>query len=148
MIKSANEVMCQALWTVLGILCCAIYDLTCLIYWKKKSAKLLPPYTSCKLWLEHWCYLFFPLESCAADTDNCKACMSGEQKCETCDKGYKPDANGVCQGIIFLYTVVLPHPTITYITASKTIMLLISVLLGRSVSTKYVFLEFFMPCLK
>ena len=46
--------------------------------------------------------MFFPLESCAVDTDNCKACKSGEQKCETCDNGYKPDANGVCQGIMFL----------------------------------------------
>ena len=90
----------------------------------------------------------FPLESCAVDTDNCKACKSGEQKCETCDKGYKPDGNGVCQGIIIVYTVVLPHPTITYITVSFIFVLIISVLLGHSESTKYVFLELFMPCLK
>ena len=90
----------------------------------------------------------FSLESCAVDTDNCKACKSGEQKCETCDKGYKPDGKGVCQGMIFVYTVELPHPTITYITVSKRFMLLISVLVGRSVSTKCVCFEFFMPCLK
>ena len=98
-------------------------------------------------WILHVC-CFFPLESCAVDTDNCKACKSGEQKCETCNKGYKPDGKGVCQGIVFVYTVVLPHPTITYITVSFIFMLLISVLLRRSVSTKYVFLEFLMPCLK
>ena len=92
--------------------------------------------------------VLFLLESCAVDTDNCKACKSGEQKCQTCDKGYKPDGNGVCQGIIFVYTVELPHPTITYIAVSFIFMLLISVQLGRSEFTKYVFLEFFLPRLK
>ena len=92
--------------------------------------------------------VFFPSESCAVDTDNCKACKYGEQKCETCDKGYKPDGNGVCQGILFVYTVVLPHPTITYIKVSFIFMLLISVPLRRSVSNKYIFVEFFMSCLK
>jgi len=88
-------------------------------------------YVNC-VWIIH--VGFFPLESCAVDTDNCKACKSGEQKCETCDKGYKPDGNGVCQGIIFVYTyiaesdnywmhVLLPHPTLTYITVSKRIMI-------------------------
>ena len=88
----------------------------------------------------------FPLESCTVDTDNCKACKSGEQKCDTCEKGYKPDANGICQGILFVYTVVLPHPTITYKTVLFIFTIIISVLLGRSVSTKYVFVELFMPC--
>ena len=90
----------------------------------------------------------FPLESCAVDTDNCKACKSGEQKCETCDKGHKPDGNGVCQGITFVYTVELTHLIFSYITLTFIFMLLISVLLGRSVSTKYVFLELFTRCFK
>ena len=59
--------------------------------------------------------VFFPLASCSAGSDNCKACKSGESKCESCDKGYTVDANGVCQGILFVYTVLLPQMTITYI---------------------------------
>ena len=98
--------------------------------------------------LDIYCSCFFPLGSCTAGENNCDTCSRDKSACETCDKGNKPDGNGVCQGIRFVYTVVLPHPTITYITVSFIFMLLISVLLGRSMSTKYVFLELFMPCLK
>ena len=62
------------------------------------------------------CVTLFPLASCSAGSDNCKSCKSGESKCETCDQGYTVDANGVCQGILFVYTVLLPQTTTTYIT--------------------------------
>jgi len=59
--------------------------------------------------------LFIPLGSCTAGANNCDTCSSDNTACETCYPGFTADANGVCQGDLFVYTVLLPHPTITYI---------------------------------
>ena len=55
----------------------------------------------------------FPLAlSCIAGENNCVTCNADAHKCLTCDSGFNADANGVCQGNLLVYTVLLSHPTI------------------------------------
>ena len=57
----------------------------------------------------------FPLAlSCIAGDNNFVTCDA--DKCATCETGFTADVNGVCQGHLLVYTVLLSHPTITYIT--------------------------------
>ena len=60
-------------------------------------------------------YLVFPLGlSCTAGENNCVTCNI--DTCITCDSGFTADANGVCQGNLLVYTLLLSHPTIPYST--------------------------------
>ena len=57
----------------------------------------------------------FPLAlSCTAGENNCVTCNA--DKCLTCYSGFTADSNGVCQGNVLVYIVLLSHLTITYIT--------------------------------
>ena len=58
--------------------------------------------------------MFFPLATCSAGENNCYSCNTGNTACETCYTGYAAN-NGVCQGNLFVYTVLLPLLTITYV---------------------------------
>ena len=49
-----------------------------------------------------------------AGGNNCVTCNA--DKCANCETGFTADANGVCQGNLLVYTVLLSHPTVTYIT--------------------------------
>ena len=57
----------------------------------------------------------FPLAlSCIAGENNCDTCNT--DKCLTCDSGFTADSNGVCQGNVLVYIVLLSHLIIAYIT--------------------------------
>ena len=59
--------------------------------------------------------VFSPVVPC--DIDHCATCKTDDNtKCDTCDSEYTADTNGVCQGNLFVYTVLLPNSTITNIT--------------------------------
>ena len=60
--------------------------------------------------------MFFSLASCTEGVNNCVTCNTAKTACTTCATGYIVDTNGVCQGNLFVYTVLLPYPAITYIT--------------------------------
>jgi len=49
-------------------------------------------------------YLLFPLATCTADQNNCGICNADNITCDACHTGYTADVNGVCKGIIFVYT--------------------------------------------
>ena len=58
---------------------------------------------------------FFPLAlSCTVGENNCVVCF--DDKCGICESGFTADANGVCQGNLFVYKIIVSHPTITCIT--------------------------------
>ena len=59
--------------------------------------------------------VFSPVDTCGID--HCATCNTTDTtKCDICKSGYTADTNGVCQGNKFVYTVLLPIPTITNIT--------------------------------
>ena len=61
--------------------------------------------------------MFFPLAlTCTAGENNCATCNDENTMCTSCSTGYSADADGVCQGNLFVYTVLLPNPTFTYLT--------------------------------
>jgi len=60
---------------------------------------------------------------------------------------YTADAKGVCQGNLFVHTVLIPYPTITDITFLVRLLLLDLVLSGILMSKQdYVFSEVYMLC--
>jgi hypothetical protein len=59
--------------------------------------------------------VLFPLV-CVAGENNCATCNDENTMCTSCNTGYSADDAGVCQGNLFVYTVLLPNPTITYLT--------------------------------
>ena len=90
--------------------------------------------------IEYVWYLFFPLGlSCTDGENNCVTCNADADMCETCDLGFTADVNGVCQGKLleFYYRI----RQLLILQFSFIFHLLDSVLLGRSMSTKYVFSE-------
>ena len=60
--------------------------------------------------------MFFPLAPCTEGVSYCVTCNTAKTACIACDSGYTADTNGVCQGNLFVYTVLFPYPKITYIT--------------------------------
>ena len=89
--------------------------------------------------IEYLWYLFFPLGlSCTDGENNCAICTAEADMCEICESGFTADVNGVCQGKRFVYTILLSHPTITYITVLVYFPFTRFGPLWRSIPTKYI----------